>query len=142
LLTDGLAGQELIDQRDRLLSRMNERHHQTRERVLAGLADILPQNVDELIQQFEDCGSCQKCMQVCPICSVDYPRPGEDQRFLPQDIMRWLVSCAGCGMCEQACPNHKPLSAIFIHIRQQLIEAFEYFPGESLQEELPIKKYP
>jgi Na+-translocating ferredoxin:NAD+ oxidoreductase RnfC subunit len=36
-----------------------------------------------------------------------------------------MISCAGCGMCEQACPNHLPLVTIFNQIREQLIEPLE-----------------
>jgi predicted aldo/keto reductase-like oxidoreductase len=37
-----------------------------------------------------------------------------------EDVVNWLLSCAGCGMCEQSCPQHQPLSAVFSHIREQI----------------------
>jgi Pyruvate/2-oxoacid:ferredoxin oxidoreductase delta subunit len=84
------------------------------------LAGILPENLDALVTQFSACGDCQECMQVCPICEIDFPRKGEDGRYLKKDLVNWLVSCAGCGMCEQACPNHQPLNMAFSYIRQQI----------------------
>lgn len=132
------AEQKVVDQRERLLARLDEQHSRTRERVLVGLADYLPVDVDSLIQQFNQCGSCNACMLVCPICAVDFPRAGEDQKYLRQDVMRWLVSCAGCGMCELACPEHRPLTVIFTHLREQLTGALDYTPGISIDQGLPI----
>jgi Fe-S oxidoreductase len=59
-------------------------------------------------------------MNVCPICSVDEPRKTKEGKLVREDVVNWLLSCAGCGMCEQACPQHQPLSAVFSHIREQI----------------------
>jgi Fe-S oxidoreductase len=55
--------------------------------------------------------------------------------------MRWLVSCAGCGMCEQSCPNSLPTATIFAHIRRQLDQQWDYSPGRSTSEPLPALKF-
>jgi formate dehydrogenase subunit beta len=136
-IADGPASEAVIAQREKMIARLAERNNRTRERVLAGLPGSLPRDVDALIEQFEKCGDCQVCMQTCPICSVDYPRRGEDQKLLRQDVLRWLVSCAGCGMCELACPDSKPLSAIFAQIREQLNEVLDYSPGRDIEQALP-----
>lgn len=136
--TDGPAGQELVESHLRQVARLDARNQQVRHRLIQGLQEILPADVDSLVEQFESCGSCQACMNACPICQVDQPRPGEAGRYRRQDVMRWLVSCAGCGMCEQACPHDKPLSAIFSHIRDQLVRELDYHPGRSYRETLPI----
>jgi len=120
LLTDGVAPQTLVNQRKHLLAKLAERRNRTHERVIAGLSEILPTDVEGLINLFKECGECQRCMEDCPICSVDFPQKGSDGKYLLPDIRRWLASCDGCGMCEQACPNHHPLSAIFRHIKAQL----------------------
>jgi formate dehydrogenase (coenzyme F420) beta subunit len=131
------SDQELILQHERVVSRMNERHQRTMERIKEGLGGLLPADVDAVISQLESCGECQNCMNVCPICSVDRPVRSPDGHYDRSDVMRWLVSCAGCGMCEQACPNHFPISTIFAHIRQQLDQEWEYLPGRSMDEALP-----
>ncbi|OGN93733.1 MAG: hypothetical protein A2Y88_04260 [Chloroflexi bacterium RBG_13_48_10] len=135
---DKIADSNLIFQHDRLLSKMNERHQRTMERVNQGLGGMLPSDVDALIRQLESCGDCQQCMDVCPICSVDRPERSSDGHYDRNGVMRWLVSCAGCGMCEQSCPSHLPTSAIFAHIRHQLAQPWEYTPGRAINDPLPF----
>jgi formate dehydrogenase subunit beta len=137
-ITAGPAPAELVEQYERMAAKLIERRHSTRERVSHTLRDNIPEDVDNLITLLEECGDCQTCMDACPICAVDYPQKDTSGRLQRNDVMRWLVSCAGCGMCEQACENHLPLAAIFTTIREQLDEATHYTPGESLYEELPV----
>jgi formate dehydrogenase subunit beta len=118
--TDGLATEELVSKREQTLAKISERHVRTRERVLKSLDDELPADLQHLLEQFESCGDCQACITVCPICSVDEPRRNKDGRLVREDVVNWLLSCAGCGMCEQSCPQHQPLSAVFSHIREQI----------------------
>ena len=137
-LVDGKADENLILQHKRILSKMSERHQRTMERVNEGLGGLLPIDVDTVIRQLESCGNCQICMDVCPICSVDHPERSVEGHYDRSGVMRWLVSCAGCGMCEQSCPNHLPISAIFANIRLQLAQQWEYVPGRSVDEPLPL----
>jgi len=119
-MTDGLAADDLVSKREHTLAKISERHIRTRERVLKGLDENLPADLQGLLLQFESCGECQACMNVCPICTVDHPRKDESGRLVREDVVNWLLSCAGCGMCEQSCPQHQPLSAVFTHIREQI----------------------
>jgi formate dehydrogenase (coenzyme F420) beta subunit len=119
-LTDGWATDDLVSKREQTLAKISERHVRTRERVLKSLDENLPADVQHLLAQFESCDDCQACMNVCPICSVDEPRKTKDGKLVREDVVNWLLSCAGCGMCEQSCPQHQPLSAVFSHIRQQI----------------------
>lgn len=119
-LSDGEADQSLVLMHEHVLSRQASFHHQTMERVMLALDDLLPKNLEALIAQLESCADCQKCMSACPICSVEFPRLGSDGHYPQESIRNWLVSCAGCGMCEQACHNNLPLAVIFGSIREKL----------------------
>lgn len=132
------ADQALIKQHERLLSKMYARHEHVMDQVNEALATQLPADVDALIHQLEGCSDCQQCINVCPICSVDRPQREPGGHYERSSVMRWLVSCAGCGMCEQSCPQHLPTSAIFGHIRQQLAAQWGYLPGRSTEEPLPL----
>jgi len=119
-ITDDRAEPALVDKREQMIAKISERHTRTRERVIQGLQEVLPKDLDALLDQFQACAGCQTCMDVCPICSVEYPRRAKNGRLVREDVVNWLVSCAGCGMCEQACPGNKPLNIIFAHIKSQL----------------------
>ena len=119
-LTNGQADEEMISKRVHTLAKISERHVRTRERVLKSLDEELPADLEKLLDQFETCEDCQACINVCPICSVDEPRKDENGRLVREDVVNWMLSCAGCGMCEQSCPKHQPLSAVFSHIREQI----------------------
>lgn len=119
-IVDGMAEESLVTKHEQMLAKIAERHNQTRARVLKGLEQTMPADLDALLEQFVTCGDCQACMDVCPICSVDHPRRKTNGKLVREDVVNWLLSCAGCGMCEQACPRHQPLSATFSRIREQI----------------------
>jgi len=112
----------LIEHHQLTIAKINERNHRVSERIRQGMADVFPMSIEQLIQTFVECGDCQKCMQVCPLCAVQTPVRSESGKYLTEEIVRWAESCAGCGMCEQVCPHHKPLSAFFAFIREQLYQ--------------------
>jgi formate dehydrogenase subunit beta len=130
-ISQGPATAGLVAQRAQAVAKLIERRQRARQRVSHSLAESLPDSVDELVTMLQDCGDCQACLESCPICAVDYPRRDESGRFMPEDVARWLVSCDGCGICEQACPVHRPLSAIFSHMRDLLADEAGYVPGYS-----------
>jgi formate dehydrogenase subunit beta len=137
-LTNGPAEEELVAQHTHILARQAEIHHQTMERVMKTLGDLLPRDSEQLVRQFESCGDCQRCMAACPICTAEFPRRGPEGRYPIQAIQRWLISCAGCGMCEQVCTSNLPLGVIFGTIRERLKAEYEYMPGGDWAEQLPL----
>jgi formate dehydrogenase subunit beta len=114
--------QSLFDQREYIIAKLLQRSSQTRQRLADNLDSILPRDVDALVKQFEACGDCRECFETCPLCAAEYPAKDEAGLYRREQVEDWMISCAGCGMCEQACPNHLPLVAIFNQIREQLIE--------------------
>lgn len=125
----GLAGltglplePDLAAQRQRTLGKLIQNRAQTRERILAGLSEILPADLDALIHQLDACGECRACLGTCPVCTTEFPRRSLEGGYQRQDVLHWLVSCAGCGMCEQTCPKHVPLCTIFSYVREKLAE--------------------
>jgi formate dehydrogenase (coenzyme F420) beta subunit len=117
------AWPDLLNQRERTLNRMAVRNSQTRERIVGGLVERIPATLDAFVMQLNQCEECRKCLDACPICKLQQLQRGENGRYDRIDVADWLISCAGCGMCEQACLKNLPLSAIFSVIREELQKA-------------------
>jgi formate dehydrogenase subunit beta len=137
-ITSGEASSEVVQMHERALVQLSERRERTLERAVKNLAEDQPHDLEALITQLEQCGECQDCMIACPICTADFPEREPDGHYPRKAMARWLVSCAGCGMCEQACSAQQPLVTIFSLIREKLDEELRYSPGTSWDTPLPI----
>ncbi len=119
-----------------------------------------------LLEVFGKCIGCHNCSKVCPICyckdcffesaTFDYEPLSYTQRVdkkgalrVPMDTILFhlgrmthmATSCVACGMCEDACPMGIPVAQVFKTVGADVQELFEYLPGRSLQEELPLTTY-
>jgi formate dehydrogenase subunit beta len=122
--------------------------------------------MDRLLSVFATCIGCHNCMKVCPICycrecffesptfedgAESYIKKARRRGSIemPTDTMLFhltrmnhmVTSCVGCGMCEQACPSSIPLLKIFKTVGHQVQQVFEYVPGRSIKEEIPLTTF-
>ncbi|HAL60833.1 MAG TPA: formate dehydrogenase [Chloroflexi bacterium] len=139
-----------IEERDRIFA-------QFRERVV---------DMPSLLAQFSTCIRCHNCTVACPICyckeclfrtstfeheSDRYLRwaqrkgaiqmPTDTLLFQLTRLNHMVTSCVGCGMCESACPSDIPLTTIFRAVGQEVQAMFDYLPGRSLEDELPLATF-
>jgi len=112
---------------------------------------------------FATCIRCHNCMVACPICYCKecvFRTPVFDHasdRFyawaerkgavrMPTDTLLFhltrlnhmATSCVGCGLCESACPNDIPLTTLFRVVGRRVQALFDYLPGRSLEEAVPV----
>jgi formate dehydrogenase subunit beta len=109
-LAEAPVDPELQQAHQRVTARLVQRSENTRERITNGLAELLPPNVEALIDQLESCGDCTTCLDECPLCDVHYPRRNGAGRFERSEIVRWLISCSGCGIQAAVCVNKPALN--------------------------------
>jgi len=112
---------------------------------------------------FAACVRCHNCMTVCPICYCKtclfkspifdhepmqymnwaqrkgaYRLPADTTLFHLTRLNHMVLSCVGCGMCTSSCPAELPVGQVFRAIGQQVQETFDYVPGRSVEEPLPM----
>ena len=122
--------------------------------------------LDNLLNTFSQCINCHNCMRVCPICYCrqcffdsadmkfafeDYLKqaqlsgglklPPETLLFHIGRMLHMSLSCVSCGACEDACPTAIPVAQIFSLAGNKNQEEFNYVPGRSLDEPLPLRVY-
>jgi formate dehydrogenase subunit beta len=148
--------------RQAAVDRLIATHTQTRERDLAAVRAEINSN-GGLPSLFTACIRCHNCMTACPICycktclfkSASFDHKPEHYltaahrkgatRMLSDALLfqvtrmnHMSASCVSCGMCTSACPSDIPVGAIFSAIGAQVQAAFDYVPGRSLEEPLPL----
>jgi formate dehydrogenase subunit beta len=147
------------------VSELTEERREKRERAQKELETKVV-GLDNLLDAFSNCINCHNCMRVCPICYCrqcffdsdklnftfeDYLTRAEKQgglRFPPETLLFHIgrmvhmsLSCVSCGACEDACPMSIPVSQIFSLVADRNQAAFDYHPGRSKEEPLPLRFY-
>lgn len=122
--------------------------------------------VEGLLAEFSTCIRCHNCMINCPICyckecifrtatfdheSDLYYRWADRKglvRMLPDTTLfhltrlnHMVTSCVGCGVCTDVCPSDIPLVTIFRTVGQKTQAIFDYTPGLSLEDEMPLTTF-
>ena len=136
------------------------------EGILAERLEAQGQEPEALLSVLERCIRCYNCREVCPICyckeclmkpekmgysSERYLRRAQKkgQLKMPVDTVLYHLtrmnhmasSCVACGLCEQACPMDIPLGSIFARVGRNVQALFDYVPGRSLEEPLPVTTF-
>ena len=111
-------------------------------------------SVDERLSYWKDefakCIKCYGCRNACPLCICDqciledeaWVKAGEVPPNFPSFhlIRAFHLSdkCVNCGECQKACPMDIPLTSLYVMMRKEFNELFDYDPGESIDRQSPL----
>jgi len=157
----GLAATEGNGHRNEVVKKIGAARSQVRDARFAEIRKQLDQEGVEGV--FAACVRCHNCMTVCPLCYCKtclfkspvfdhepaqymnwaqrkgaYRLPADTMLFHLTRLNHMVLSCVGCGMCTSACPADLPVGQVFRAIGQQVQGVFEYAPGHSVAEPLPL----
>lgn len=134
--------------------------------ISTGRKQIQKDRIDNFLDLIQPCIRCYNCREVCPLCyckecllepekmgysSVRYMNRAikKKQIKMPDDTVLYHLtkinhmgySCVSCGICEQACPMDIPLGMIYNVFSRKIQALFDYVPGRSRDEELPVTTF-
>ena len=165
LKLEGYEGTAVTDKRDDAVSGLLTKRTKERDTLFEETKKEIG-SPDKLLSFFSACIKCHNCMGVCPICycrECFFESPTFD--FEPEKYLRWaerkgsikmptdtllfhltrmnhmLLSCVGCGVCEEACPNDIPLFRVFRMLGHNVQQVFNYVPGKNPEEEPPLSTF-
>lgn len=120
-LTDGPAPETLRQDHARMVEATLARRARARRRLTAALGDV-PQSVRALVEHLHACAPCRACLEACALYDGELDAADTADEVALERVARWVSSCAGCGMCQQACPHEFPLAAVIGRLRESLVD--------------------
>ncbi|MCK4667191.1 4Fe-4S binding protein [Candidatus Dependentiae bacterium] len=153
-----------LSSRDEPVKKIIETRRKNREN---SRKELIPQliGLDALSEFFSKCINCKVCRSVCPICYCrqcyfssekvkysmeDYLLQAStrgNMKFLPSLLFQvgrmthMSLSCVNCGACEDACPMDIKVGQAFSYVGDNVQKLFDYLPGRSFEEPLPLSVY-
>jgi len=121
---------------------------------------------ENFLEAFNDCLNCHNCMRVCPVCYCRQCYFDSEALHLPPEnylakaerkgsiklpsntllfhlgrMSHMVSSCVSCGTCEDACPVSLPVSQVFSLVADNVQSLFNYIPGKSIDDTMPMVGY-
>jgi len=154
-----------VKEREAAISRLVSQRIKNRDQLFEQIQKQT-HGLKNLMATLAPCLNCHNCKTACPLCycrECFFDSPVfefEAEKYLgwaqrrgalrmPADTLLYhltrlnhmVISCVGCGLCSEACPSDIPVYEIFRLVGCQVQKTFDYVPGRSLEEELPLTTF-
>ena len=109
---------EVTERRERVLSKLVTWRQQARAYAESHLGEIQG-SLEGLSSHLQSCPVCRERMTShCPFFARAWAASSGGAELAA--LEDWLLSCAGCGMCEYSCPEGYPLFTVISHLGHKL----------------------
>ena len=140
-MTDGMATEQQEIYREEMIGRLAKKRAGLREKLMTNSSGQMGDLIS-FLGFVAGCTLCADCLDACPLYNgeltgmLGVTEPYQGPRPLLSELVgvgRWLASCSGCGMCQEACEHGDALGEIIITISHRIRSDMHYTAGDPRQ---------
>jgi formate dehydrogenase subunit beta len=140
-VTDEIAAEKQLNCRAVMVKRLIQKSTEKRSDLIEAYARRSI-DVNTALAMFARCTLCADCLDACPLYDGELSGMlgvGEThQNAHPMlselvSVSRWMASCSGCGMCQEACEHGVSLTSLVTLLSHRIQSELHYEPGDPAQ---------
>ncbi|HEU0295421.1 MAG TPA: 4Fe-4S dicluster domain-containing protein [Anaerolineales bacterium] len=140
-VTDGLATEGQVAGRELTAAKLAGTRSQKRSELFKSQT-WQTEDMNTSWAMFARCTLCADCLDACPLYDgqlrgmLGVGEASQGSHPLLSELVsvsRWLASCSGCGMCQEACEQGISLTPIITLLSHQIQAKLHYKPGDPAQ---------
>jgi formate dehydrogenase subunit beta len=140
-VTDGMATEEQVVCREVTVGKLAGTRLQKRSELIRSQT-WQTEDMHTAWAMFARCTLCADCLDACPLYDgqlrgmLGVGEASQGSHPLLSELVsvsRWLASCSGCGMCQEACEHGIALTPIITMLSHQIQAKLHYKPGDPAQ---------
>ena len=137
-VTDGMAAEGQVACRELTVKQLADARLQKRSELIRSQS-WQTEDMHTAWALFARCTLCADCLDACPLYDgqlrgmLGVREAYEGSHPLLSELVsvsRWLASCSGCGMCQEACELGISLTPIITMLSHQIQAKLHYQPGD------------
>lgn len=140
-VTDDIATERQVVCREVMVGKLTDKRTQKRSELIKAQA-WQTEDMTTALALFARCTLCADCLDACPLydgelsgmLGVGEAHQGSHPLLSELvGVSRWLASCSGCGMCQEACVHGVSLASIVTTLSHRIQDQLHYKPGDPSQ---------
>lgn len=140
-VTDGIAAEAEVVHRELMVGKLADKQSRLRTELI-GKQSWQAEDLNSAMGMFARCTLCADCLDACPLYDGELSGMlgvrDARQRTHPLlaelvGVSRWLASCSGCGMCQDACEHGVSVMPIVLTLSHLIQHELHYRPGDPNQ---------
>ncbi len=146
-VTDGMTAEKQVVCRAVMVGKLAEKRAQKRSELIKAQTWQTEDMLNSAWAVLARCTLCADCLDACPLydgelggmLGVGEAHQGTHPLLSELvSVSRWLASCSGCGMCQEACEHSVALTPLVVTLSHRIQHELKYTPGDPARQ-LPWK---